>query len=348
MEKYTPLMNRSNDCESAFAKIENESEVQEYIEKIKIDFESEFGENIEDYFSGDAEKSYKVHDYLFQKGVEEDDPDQRRLIHLAHLNLELENHKHTEIISPYGNEIGRNSGKLLSELHSAHFMYDQMLVNSQEVVKREGSEEKLKIEMEELYEVFLEFADHYLEIKQILTKTNPQEDLDKVERMAIIIAANREAKNFFNGIGNHSGEKNKKLYKENKMMSLHNFKEKQNAVCTEYAMLTQQLISFAGLKSKFVSGGPLEIFNDKEGEFDSPSVEGHAYNLIFLQNNKNKEETTALFDPSNPIMVKDKTDPSVSRPKTYLTSLTKKQLEEMEDKGSIIDHEGTKRVYSFK
>ena len=112
-------------------------------------------------------------------------------------------------------------------------------------------------------------------------------------------------------------------------------------------MLTQQLISFAGLKSKFVSGGPLEIANDK-GEFDFAPMESHAYNIISLQNDKNKEETTALFDPSNPIIAKDKTDPSVLRSKTYLTSLTKEQLEEMEDRGSIIDHEGTKRVYSFR
>ena len=320
-------------------------EIKEITEELKLDFKSENDKDIEDYFSDDIEKSCKVHSYLFEKGVKEDDPDRRRSIHLAHLDLELENHKHTDIVSPYGDKIGK-SGKPICEVFATHFTYDQMLVDGQEIAKSNIGE-KLKIEMEELREVFLEFADHYLEIKQVLAKNNPQEDLNKIERMAIIIAADREAKIFFNGMGSHSGEKNKKLYKENKTMSLHDFEGKQNAVCTEYAMLTQQLISFAGLRSKFVSGGPLEIAND-EGEFDSVPIESHAYNIISLQGNKNEEETTVLFDPSNPAMVKDKTDPSVSRPKTYLAPLTKKQLEEMEDNGSIIDHEGTKRVYSFK
>ena len=170
-------------------------EIKKITEELKLDFESENDGNIEDYFSDDVEKNCKVHGYLFQKGVEEDDLDQRKLIHLVHLNLELENHKQTEIVSSYGDKIGK-SGMPLCELYTACFTYNQMLADGQEIAKGDGGE-KLKIETDKLYKVFLEFANHYFEIKQVLVKNNPQRDLGEIERMAIIIAANKEAKIFF-------------------------------------------------------------------------------------------------------------------------------------------------------
>lgn len=341
MEQYNPQSNQPNNNEKSFQEKEDLFEVQECIEKLKIDFESEFGENIENYFSDGIEKSCKVHKFIFDEATKESDPEKRKVINLAHLKLEAENHLNTEIISFYGDKIGR-SGKLLSEICATDFSYNQMLANGQEILK--GSrDEKLRIDNNEIADVFQNFSEDFLEISKILNEKHPNIDSKMKERTAMMGAVQKQLDDYFGRTNGDTGKNNTKMYEEVKTRNLHDFKGQSSDTCTELSMLAQQLISFAGIKGKFISGGPLEKHNEEDDDSVSYGVT-HAFNIISFE--KESGESAYLFDPANPMNIKNESDKSRITQTKYVAPLTEEQLQKMNDKRFIdIVHEGTDRRY---
>ena len=338
MEQYAP---QPNNNESSFQEKECPLEVQEYIEKIKLDFKSEFGENIEDYFSGDIEKSCKVHKFIFDKTIKELDPEKRKIINLSHLKFEAENHLNTEIISPHGDKIG-NAGKLISEIFTTDFSYNQMLANGQKIIK--GSDnKKLRIDNNEIIEVFQNFSEDFLKATKILGKKYPAVDSKVIEKEALMMAVQKQLDDYFGETNRNTGDNNTEMYEEEETRNLHDFKGQSNATCTELSMLAQQLISFAGVKSKFMSGGPLEKTNEDVSD-SAPFGITHAFNIIYLD--KESDESAYLYDPANPMFVKNESDQSRITKRRYIAPLTKEQLQIINTRGAVdIIHEGTDRVY---
>ncbi|MCK5084764.1 MAG: hypothetical protein KAQ64_03865 [Candidatus Pacebacteria bacterium] len=341
MEHYDPLLNQSNSDDNFFQEKEDLFEVQECIEKLKLDFESEFGENIENCFSDGIEKSCKVHKFIFDEATKESDPEKRKVINLAHLKLESENHLNTKTTSPYGDKIG-NSGKPLSETIITDFSYNQMLASGQEILKGSGNE-KLRIDNNEIVDVFQNFSEDFLEITKILNDNHPDVDSKAKERTAIMAAVQNQLDEYFGNTNRDAGKNNKKMYKKTKTRNLHDFKGQSSATCTELSMLAQQLVSFAGVKSKFISGGPLEI-NNGENDNSASSDDTHVFNILYFQ--KEDGESAYLYDPANPMFIKNESDQSGITRCKYIAPLTKEQLERMKSQRNInIIHEGTNRVY---
>ena len=341
MEQYNPQSNQPNNNEKSFQEKEDLFEVQECIEKLKIDFESEFGENIKNYFFDGIEKSCKVHKFIFDEATKESDPEKRKVINLAHLKLEAENHLNTEIISPHGDKIG-NAGKLISEIFTTDFFYNQMLANGQEIIKGSNNE-KLKIDNNEIIEMFQNFLEDFIEITKILSEKHPNVDSKAIERTAMMGAVQKQLDDYFGRTNGDTGKNNTKMYEEVKTRNLHDFKGQSSATCTELSMLAQQLISFAGAKSQFISGGPLEKYNEEDGDSASYGVT-HAFNIISFE--KESGESAYLFDPANPMNIKNESDESKITRMKYIVPLTKEQLQKMNDYGFIdIVHEGTDRRY---
>ena len=74
------------------------------------------------------------------------------------------------------------------------------------------------------------------------------------------------------------------------------FKGKGNALCTEYAVLAQNILCFLGYKSYFVMGRT-RTGNGPDGS--------HAFNLIAYTDYETKEPTAALIDFGNQVFVLD-------------------------------------------
>lgn len=77
--------------------------------------------------------------------------------------------------------------------------------------------------------------------------------------------------------------------------SLSNFKGKGNALCTEYAVMAQNILQLFGYDSSIVVGNA--IFDDAE--------EGHAYNLVSFRDDETGEDLDVVIDFINPVDVYD-------------------------------------------
>ncbi len=71
------------------------------------------------------------------------------------------------------------------------------------------------------------------------------------------------------------------------------FEKKGNAMCTEYSLMGQNLMSFFDITSYFVIGKEEDMIN---------GIENHAFNLISFQDEE-KEERNYLIDYSSPIKI---------------------------------------------
>jgi len=82
----------------------------------------------------------------------------------------------------------------------------------------------------------------------------------------------------------------------NNTHSIKNFKGKGNALCSEYAVMAQNILRLFGFESYLVLG--TEKVNDN-------NPEGHAYNLITYKDSETKTTRHAVLDFMNPVSVYD-------------------------------------------
>ena len=96
----------------------------------------------------------------------------------------------------------------------------------------------------------------------------------------------------------------------NKWFDIGIFKGNSMAECTEYAALTQNILSFMGFNSYYISG----TFNS------SKSNEPHAFNLV-----QTKPDKFFMIDSSNPTLMFDQRD-NVIASKTKFSQITSEQF----------------------
>ncbi|MBR2828658.1 MAG: hypothetical protein IKE70_05455 [Bacilli bacterium] len=120
----------------------------------------------------------------------------------------------------------------------------------------------------ELFDYILEYERNYFGV----IKKEPE--IDKMHNLIL------EKENFY--------------FKPKEEHSFSSFKGKGNAMCTEYALMAQNLMSFFGIDSYFVIGKEEDNIN---------GVENHAFNLIQFEKSDTKEIKNYLIDYSSPVKI---------------------------------------------
>ena len=122
----------------------------------------------------------------------------------------------------------------------------------------------------ELFDYILEFIDHYFGNIKMLPER------DEMQRLIL------EKENYF--------------YKPVNEHSFTAFKGRGNAMCTEYSLMAQNIMSFFGIESYYVIGKQEDKLN---------GVENHAFNLINYNEDKTNKEKHFLIDYINPVKIYD-------------------------------------------
>ena len=91
-------------------------------------------------------------------------------------------------------------------------------------------------------------------------------------------------------------EKDYYFYKPQEEHTFSSFKKRGNAMCTEYALMAQNLMSFFGIESYYVIGKEEDKLN---------GVENHAFNFICFNQENTKEDRNFLIDYSTPVKIYD-------------------------------------------
>src|SRR4030042_5958100 len=214
-----------------------------------------------------------------------------------------------------------------------------MLKSGSDIIK-DTNRNVLSINNEILKDTFLQFSEDIGELTQRLEAINDQDERIKyiqdlglgIKEYATILSAQRT---LFSSLGTpheHAKQLNETKYKEGRAQ-LEDFFGGASTTCTEYAALAQQFLSFAGVKSTFISG------NMSQEEDGVHSITGHAF-LVFSQTDTAGAERKYIFDPTNPIKVKDPEDPTALQFRTFIVPLTTSQYESLNSvDGTLVEFE---------
>jgi len=306
---------------------EERSEVLRIEQELKSAFETEYAGKLEEFLAGDALQRAKADAYLFGRAVAETDPSQRRLSTLAHLDLDLKYNQPGELHRPYQ-----------TASRPTQFEYEGMLNSGTELVKGSAGE-KLRVDTEQLQEAFIDFTEKYLKAIEFNKDRVPTGGLTN-EQLCVAGAAWRETLDYF-GHPNEDTIVRARASYEDRTPSLSEFKGKSSSVCTEGSALAQQLIAFAGVYSRLISGQEMMEANER-GELEHSSLDGHVFNEFFTRQSDGSWNAFIL-DVVNPLYVKE--GDSI-RQRLYLAPLTGDQFNDFSTKGLVwVKHEGTTRAY---
>lgn len=125
--------------------------------------------------------------------------------------------------------------------------------------------DKEVVDQFELFEYIFEFCRHYFgSIKRTLER-------DEMHKLIL------EKENYY--------------FKPKEEHVFSSFKEKGNAMCTEYSLMAQNIMSFLGIESYFVIGKEEDIIN---------GVENHAFNFVHFEKDG---DNYYLIDYSSPVKI---------------------------------------------
>lgn len=311
--------------------------IQGLVDQLEKDFEAISGKSLKDALSGDISSASEGNSFLFKRAISEADPARRRELILAHIALDLKHNQTPRIKSAYGDGLGKDGKTPLRDIFPALYRIESTIPSGTEIAKG-MSGEKLRISNEGLVDQFVQFSEYYQQIYDLLEGQEMQPGISRQE-VAAVMAAQRTAVEYFGMINEHTASRNIQRYRGN-IPELSDFKTASSAVCTENAALTQQLLSFAGLKTMLISGGPL-VIGENSGEFPPPEYEGHVYNIIY-------SDKPFVYDPSNPIWLRNQEDPSQTKLKIYLAPLDEAQTSTLySGKDTYLNYANTHRLYSL-
>lgn len=310
------------------------------ISELKRDFNEAHGSLSEFLASEDPEKSRFAHEYLFTKAMEAP-PGKRNQLHLAHLALERQYHKKTKIDSPYGEETGK-SGMRKAEIFPMLFSFEQALANDQELIKSSTRDMLLRVDLKDMIPLVLSFVHVYERMKGLLAEKYKGESVSGIDHhtMVSLLAAQSTVVKYFGYPDKHTESRNRTRY-HNRRAKLTDFGKEKSATCTEFSLLAQQLLAFAGIRTTFISGAA--AFGDTSENVGFYGA--HSFNLITTTQGE-KDAQAHIYDASNPLLVNDSQEPSAKKMKLYLAPLTREQRERFESGNDVdIEYGGEYRSY---
>lgn len=315
--------------------------VKALTQQLEDEFNADSGRAIKEALAGTLEDSSQFHLFVFNKTVSQPDAVARREMGLAHIALTLDNKEILRTESPYGDQVGK-SGYLRRDIEPGLYHVEQMIPDHAELLKGHQGE-KLVVSFEDIKDEFGKFTEHYLDMYKILEGRELQPNISR-EQMAAIMATQKVVMEYFGLVSEHSAGRNRAKYaNENKQAKLADFKGNSSAVCTEYGALSQQLLSYAGIKVRLIAGGPM-IQADENGEFDMPEFEGHVFIII---EGKSGTETSFIYDPANPVVIKNEYDPSTLAFKPYLAQMGSEDFRDfLKGDNTVVECAGISRMYA--
>lgn len=317
------------------------------VEKVCYDLQKEFlaekDNAVGSFFSGTPENALEAHKYFFSKTLSQENANDRRISNMAHLQLEIQYNKAIDRIESTREQRIGKSGLPLSQVFPYLYRYTGMVPSGTEIVKGTDGE-KLAIEKENLVETFNLFTERYSQYYSLL-EGNESQDGRSREELAAIAAAQSTVNEYFGMPNNSSSEINNQKYMEKNRRTLIEFQNDRSAVCTERSALAQELLSFAGIKTMLISGGP-PLVADSNGNYEPQSkAGGHVFNILFLGEKQNRP---FIFDPANYLLVPDKANPSILLIQPFVAPLSEKQFSNLlNDELAGVELGTEKRLYSL-
>lgn len=321
---------------------EEGAKISKLAEQLEDEFETTSGHTAKEALSGTLEDSSRFHQFVFGKTIASPDPNMRREISLAHLALTLDNNETLRVVSPYGDQVGK-SGQLLRDIYHGLYHTEQIIPDEAELVKGEQGE-RLVVSFEDIRGEFGNFTEYYLDMYKLLEGKQLQPNISR-EQMAAIMATQRIVVEYFGFSNEHSSQRNKAKYgNKDKKVTLADFKGDSSAACTEFTALSQQMLSYAGVRVRLIAGGPM-MQADEEGKFPSnPDYEGHVFNIIEGQAGV---EAPFIYDSLNPVITRNEADLSNLILKPYLAPMDSEGFKGfLKGNNTVVSYSGTTRMYA--
>ncbi len=315
--------------------------VKQSIDSLTAEFEASQGRRIGEALSGSLDVASNAHEFLFLDALQTEDPTQRRISHLAHLQLDLtHNTASHRIKSVYSEQLGK-TGIPLAQLYPGLFFHEGNIRSGSELPKGHQGQ-TLIVEKGDLSEEYINYAESYEDFYRKFESVQIPDGKSR-EEAALLVAAQQTILTYFGIPDEHTGRENKRKYDTKQKRSLDEFKGDRTATCTEMGVLAQELLSFSGMKSVLISGGPLLVANS-HGEYDAAEIGGHVFNIIFLGEGKDRPY---LFDPSNYLSVPSSSDATQMQIRPYCAPLSAEQFGALQKGGNMeLEYGGEKRLYS--